>query len=138
MSKQVQAAYIVAASRTPIGRSGRGYFKNTRSDDLLVTAAANPQEHGGRIGPVACGAWQSEVAAPFFSLKPGEVFPLPVPSRQGFHVLLMERIRPGALRAFAEVEHEVGRRLAHRSRLAAARRHLERLAEDHGWSAARP
>jgi acetyl-CoA acyltransferase len=38
MSKQVQDAYIVAASRTPIGRSGRGYFKTTRSDDLLVTA----------------------------------------------------------------------------------------------------
>src|SRR5574343_1967579 len=38
MTKQVQDAYIVAATRTPIGRSGRGYFKNTRSDDLLVTA----------------------------------------------------------------------------------------------------
>ncbi|HSI51646.1 MAG TPA: acetyl-CoA C-acyltransferase [Ideonella sp.] len=36
--KQVQDAYIVAASRTPIGKSGRGYFKNTRSDDLLVRA----------------------------------------------------------------------------------------------------
>ena len=38
MSKQVQEAYIVAATRTPIGRSGRGYFKNTRPDDLLVAA----------------------------------------------------------------------------------------------------
>ncbi|MEK8045339.1 MAG: acetyl-CoA acetyltransferase [Burkholderiales bacterium PBB6] len=38
MSKQVQEAYIVAASRTPIGKSGRGFFRNTRSDDLLVRA----------------------------------------------------------------------------------------------------
>jgi acetyl-CoA acyltransferase len=38
MTKQVQEAYIVAASRTPIGKSGRGYFKNTRSDDLLIAA----------------------------------------------------------------------------------------------------
>ena len=38
MSKQVQDAYIVAATRTPIGRSGRGYFRNTRPDDLLVAA----------------------------------------------------------------------------------------------------
>ncbi|RZU00510.1 acetyl-CoA C-acyltransferase [Rivibacter subsaxonicus] len=38
MSKQIQDAYIVAATRTPIGRSGRGYFKNTRPDDLLVAA----------------------------------------------------------------------------------------------------
>jgi acetyl-CoA acyltransferase len=38
MTKQVQDAYIVAATRTPIGRSGRGYFRNTRPDDLLVAA----------------------------------------------------------------------------------------------------
>ena len=38
MTKQVQDAYIVAASRTPIGKSGRGVFRNTRSDDLLITA----------------------------------------------------------------------------------------------------
>jgi acetyl-CoA acyltransferase len=36
--KQIQDAYIVAATRTPIGRSHRGYFKNTRPDDLLATA----------------------------------------------------------------------------------------------------
>ena len=38
MSKQVHEAYIVAATRTPIGRSGRGCFRNTRPDDLLVAA----------------------------------------------------------------------------------------------------
>lgn len=38
MSKQIQDAYIVAATRTPIGRSGRGFFRNTRPDDLLVAA----------------------------------------------------------------------------------------------------
>jgi len=36
--KQIQDAYIVAATRTPIGRSGRGVFRNTRPDDLLVSA----------------------------------------------------------------------------------------------------
>ncbi len=38
MSKQLQDAYIVAARRTPIGKSGRGYFRATRPDDLLVAA----------------------------------------------------------------------------------------------------
>ena len=38
MTKQIQDAYIVAASRTPIGRSHRGYFRNTRPDDLLIAA----------------------------------------------------------------------------------------------------
>ena len=36
--KQLQEAYIVAATRTPIGRSHRGYFKNMRPDDLLAVA----------------------------------------------------------------------------------------------------
>jgi acetyl-CoA acyltransferase len=38
MSKQIQDAYIVAATRTPIGKAGRGYFRATRPDDLLVAA----------------------------------------------------------------------------------------------------
>ncbi|MEI7783476.1 MAG: acetyl-CoA C-acyltransferase [Betaproteobacteria bacterium] len=36
--KHIQDAYIVAATRTPIGRSGRGFFRNTRPDELLVHA----------------------------------------------------------------------------------------------------
>ncbi len=35
--KQIQDAYIVAATRSPIGRSHKGYFRNMRPDDLLAT-----------------------------------------------------------------------------------------------------
>ena len=35
--KQIQDAYIVAATRTPIGRSHRGFFRNMRPDDLLAS-----------------------------------------------------------------------------------------------------
>ena len=35
---QLTEAYIVAATRTPIGRSHRGFFRATRPDDLLVKA----------------------------------------------------------------------------------------------------
>lgn len=38
MNKQLQDAYIVAATRTPIGKAPRGMFRNTRPDDLLVRA----------------------------------------------------------------------------------------------------
>ena len=34
MSKQLRDVYIVAATRTPIGKSGRGVFKNTRPETL--------------------------------------------------------------------------------------------------------
>ena len=35
--KQLQDAYIVAATRSPIGKAPKGAFKNTRPDDLLAT-----------------------------------------------------------------------------------------------------
>ncbi len=53
MSKQVQEAYIVAASRTPIGKSGRGYFKNTRSDDLLIAALRSALAQVPTLDPAA-------------------------------------------------------------------------------------
>ncbi|WP_025583454.1 acetyl-CoA C-acyltransferase [Cupriavidus taiwanensis] len=37
MMKQLQDAYIVAATRSPIGKAPKGAFKNTRPDDLLAT-----------------------------------------------------------------------------------------------------
>ena len=36
MSKQIQEAYIVAATRSPVGKAPRGMFKNVRPDDLLA------------------------------------------------------------------------------------------------------
>ena len=53
MSKQVQDAYIVAATRTPIGRSGRGCFRNTRPDDLLIAAMRNALAQVPSLDPQA-------------------------------------------------------------------------------------
>ena len=53
MSKQIQDAYIVAATRTPIGKSGRGYFKNTRADDLLVLAIQSALRQVPTLDPKA-------------------------------------------------------------------------------------
>jgi acetyl-CoA acyltransferase len=36
MSKQIQDAYVVAATRTPVGKAPKGVFRNTRPDDLLA------------------------------------------------------------------------------------------------------
>ena len=52
-SKQVQDAYIVAATRTPIGKSGRGYFKNTRPDDLLVAVIRSAMKQVPSLDPGA-------------------------------------------------------------------------------------
>ena len=60
MAKQVQEAYIVAATRTPIGRSHKGFFRNTRPDDLLATVlrsalAQVPGLDPASIEDVICG-----------------------------------------------------------------------------------
>jgi acetyl-CoA acyltransferase len=51
MSKQVQDAYIVAASRTPIGKAPKGTFKNLRADDLLVHALRNAMAQVPSLDP---------------------------------------------------------------------------------------
>jgi acetyl-CoA acyltransferase len=58
--KQIQDAYIVAATRTPIGKSHKGYFRNTRPDELLATTlrAALAQAPGldpQAIEDIVCG-----------------------------------------------------------------------------------
>jgi len=58
--KHIQDAYIVAATRTPIGRSHKGYLRNTRPDELLATIlrAALAQVPGldpASIEDVICG-----------------------------------------------------------------------------------
>jgi len=65
MSKQVQEAYIVAATRTPVGKAPRGMFRNTRPDDLLVHAlksvlAQAPSLDAASIGDVIVGCAMPE------------------------------------------------------------------------------
>jgi len=52
-TKQVQDAYIVAATRTPIGKAPRGAFRNTRPDDLLVAAIRSAMRQVPSLDPAA-------------------------------------------------------------------------------------
>ena len=65
MSKQVQEAYIVAATRTPVGKAPRGMFRNTRPDDLLAhvikaVLAQAPSLDPASIGDVIIGCAMPE------------------------------------------------------------------------------
>ena len=65
MTKQVQEAYIVAATRTPVGKAPRGVFRNTRPDDMLahVIRAVMAQAPGidpHRIGDAIIGCAMPE------------------------------------------------------------------------------
>jgi acetyl-CoA acyltransferase len=50
---QLKDAYIVAATRSPIGKSGRGVFKNTRPDDLLVAVIKSALSQVPTLDPAA-------------------------------------------------------------------------------------
>jgi len=65
MSKQIQEAYIVAATRTPVGKAPRGVFRNTRPDDMLafaIDAALSkvPQVDKARIDDAIIGCAMPE------------------------------------------------------------------------------
>ena len=53
MSKQIQDAYIVAATRSPIGKAPRGMFRYTRSDDLLVATIQHALQQVPSLPPQA-------------------------------------------------------------------------------------
>ena len=53
MSRQVQDAYIVAVTRSPIGKAPRGMFRNTRPDDLLVAVIKNALAQVPSLDPKA-------------------------------------------------------------------------------------
>ncbi|MDD2721516.1 MAG: acetyl-CoA C-acyltransferase [Gallionella sp.] len=55
MSRQVQEAYIVAATRTPVGKAPRGMFRNTRPDDLLAHVIRAVLAQAPSLDPAAVG-----------------------------------------------------------------------------------
>jgi len=65
MTKQIQDAYIVAATRTPVGKAPRGVFRNTRPDEMLAhvlksVVAQAPGIDVGRIDDAIIGCAMPE------------------------------------------------------------------------------
>ncbi len=53
MTKQTQEAYIVAATRTPVGKAPRGMFRNVRPDDMLVHVIQTVMKQCPSLDPAA-------------------------------------------------------------------------------------
>jgi len=65
MPRQLQDAYIVAATRTPVGKAPRGAFRHTRPDSLLAhvlrsVLAQTPQIEPSRVEDVIVGCAMPE------------------------------------------------------------------------------
>ena len=55
MSRNIQEAYIVAATRTPTGKAPRGMFRNTRPDDLLAHVLRSVLAQAPSLDPASIG-----------------------------------------------------------------------------------
>src|SRR5215471_11064924 len=65
MNRELQEAYVVAATRTPVGKAPRGAFKHTRPDSLLAhvlksVLAQVPQLEPSRVEDVIVGCAMPE------------------------------------------------------------------------------
>ncbi|WP_459854731.1 peptidylprolyl isomerase [Dongia sp. agr-C8] len=106
------------------------FFDPKMFSDLVATYDSISDGTGsGRIGPVMRGQLSPELDMALFGLKPGQIYPAPVVTEQGIHVVMLDRILPGEVLAFSVVHGRICAALRSQLRTAAARRHLTRLAE---------
>jgi hypothetical protein len=113
------------------------FFDPKMFGDLVATYDSLSDGSGsGRIGPVVRGALAPELDVALFGLRPGQIYPAPVGSDQGVHVLMLDRILPGEVQPFAFVHGGISAVLRRDLRIAAARRHLSRLADRYSAAAA--
>ncbi len=113
------------------------FFDPKMFGDLVATYDSISDGSGsGRIGPVARGILPPELDIALFGLKPGQIYPAPVLTEQGIHVVMLDRILSGEIVPFAAVHDRISATLRNAVRMAAARRHLSRLADRHKASEA--
>jgi peptidyl-prolyl cis-trans isomerase C len=113
------------------------FFDPKMFGDLVATYDSISDGSGsGRIGPVVRGELPVDLDAALFGLRPGEIYPAPIATDQGIHVVMLDRILPGEITPFATVHGQIAAALRSQIRTAAALRHLSRLAERYSAAAA--
>jgi hypothetical protein len=113
------------------------FFDPKMFSDLVATYdSINDGSASGRIGPVVRGELPPELDSAVLGLRPGQIYPAPVMTDQGVHVVMLDSILPGAVVPFAAVHGRIGYALRSELQTAAARRHLARLSERYRAQAA--
>jgi hypothetical protein len=113
------------------------FFDPKMFGDLVATYdSINGGSGSGRIGPVTQGELPPALDIALFGLKPGQIYPAPIVTEQGIHVVVLDRILPGDVVPFTFVHGRISGALRSGLRTAAARRHLARLAARYKSAAA--
>jgi len=106
------------------------FFDPKMFGDLVATYDSISDGSGsGRVGPVVRGQLPPELDMALVGLRPGQIFPAPIATQEGIHVIMLDRILPGELAPFSVVHGRISATLRSELRTAAARRHLSRLAD---------
>ena len=113
------------------------FFDPRMFGDLVATYDSISDESGsGRIGPVPRGALPEELDAALFGLRPGQIYPTPIATDTGIHVVTLDRIMAGEIAPFPSVHGRISATLRAKLRNAAALHHLARMAEHYLMSVA--
>src|SRR5581483_2780643 len=106
------------------------HFDPRMFTDLLASYSADDNgDRSGRLGPASAGSLPPPLETALFALRPGQIYPMPVATELGLHVIMLDRIIPGELPPFSAVQRRIGAILRQEARKAAAARHLARLAQ---------
>lgn len=92
-----------------ISRAPERFAELARAHSACSSAA-----EGGRLGQVARGETAPEFESFLCALEEGQLSPVPVPTRWGFHVLRLDRRAPGRELPFESVRDRVAAYLAER------------------------
>ena len=70
-------------------------------------SACSSKEHGGNLGQITRGSTVSEFERVVEQMTPGELWPDPVDSRFGFHIVLLDHMVPGETLPFDYVKDRI-------------------------------
>ena len=90
-------------------------------------SACPSSKQGGNLGQLTRGSTVPEVETFLFELEPGQLCPVPVRSRYGFHVLEVLRRAEGRTLPFESVQDKIAAYLAERAWRHAVRQYIQLL-----------
>ena len=119
-----QAAKDAAVETLAVLKEDPTQFANLAKDRSACPSGAN----GGRLGPQTRGDLVPEIETFVMALEEGQICPVPVATRYGFHVLRLDRLARGEELPFQAVAPRIARELSSRSWQRAVSQYLHLLA----------
>src|SRR6185295_6271926 len=99
-----------------------------RFDALAASlSACSSGKQGGRLGQITSGDTAPEFETFLFALEEGQICPLPVATRYGFHVIRLDRKSAGAVLPYDIAAPRIAAYLAERAWRTAVRQYIEIL-----------